>query len=297
MNYVLCGSNDYLINQKLHSILDEQKKLHPQLDIEKIYCDESDLVTLKNICMSGNLFTTDRVIIIYSPLSLKGFNDEFEELIKISDDETTLIFIEKKLDKKSKFYSFAKKQDNFFELNKLSRPELISWIASYISKEGGLVDNSSAAYLVDRVGDDQYNLSNDASKLILFNKRVNKESIDLLTQASVSSTIFDLLNYAFNLDTVRALKIYLEQRYLKVEPDQILSMLSWQLSNLALVRYSEGDSGLSSFQVNKARRLLNKVGEDKIKSLISKLSNIDYKSKTSPISLDEALMNYLVTIS
>src|SRR3546814_19438404 len=58
-------------------------------------------------------------------------------------------------------------------------------------------------------------------------------SSDLLTP---QSTIFELLDAALSGNTRRALELYEEQRSMKVEPQQIIAMLAWQLHVLAVVK-------------------------------------------------------------
>ena len=82
-------------------------------------------------------------------------------------------------------------------------------------------------------------------------------------------------------------------------------MISWQLTNLAFTIFGKNlnqselaeVSGLSSYTISNTRKLVGNLDEIKLTNLISELSEIDYKSKTSSFNIDEALKNFLLSIS
>ena len=82
-------------------------------------------------------------------------------------------------------------------------------------------------------------------------------------------------------------------------------MISWQLTNLAFVVLGENlrqdelmeVSKLSPYTISNTKKLINKIDYSKLVELISELSDIDYKIKTSSFNLDEVLKNYLLSIS
>jgi DNA polymerase III delta subunit len=155
------------------------------------------------------------------------------------------------------------------------------------------------------VGDDQFLLKNELDKLMLLGNKITKKEINEITDQSINSKIFDLLNSAFEGNKKRTLQLYEEQRYLKVEPELILSMMSWQLTNIAYILLGEDlrqdelieISKLSPYTISNTKKLINKINYPKLTKLISELSDIDYKTKTSSFNLDEVLKNYLLSIS
>ena len=140
---------------------------------------------------------------------------------------------------------------------------------------------------------------------MLLGNKITKKEINEITDQSINSKIFDLLNSAFEGNKKRTLQLYEEQRYLKVEPELILSMMSWQLTNIAYILLGEDlrqdelieISKLSPYTISNTKKLINKINYPKLTKLISELSDIDYKIKTSSFNLDEVLKNYLLSIS
>jgi DNA polymerase III delta subunit len=112
------------------------------------------------------------------------------------------------------------------------------------------------------------------------------------------------LDAAFAGNKGRALKLYEEQRAQKVEPQAILALIAWQLQLLALTKYADGksttqiakDVGMNPYPISKAARLAHKLKDEKFKEMVDFAFEIDLKSKTSAIDLDEALKTYITTL-
>jgi len=169
----------------------------------------------------------------------------------------------------------------------------------------GTLNLGDARYLVERVGADQQLLSSELEKLLLYDANVTRQSIDLLTEATPQSTIFNLLEAAFAGNQKKTLQLYEEQRALKVEPQQIIAMLTWQLNVLAIIKTAGDRSAdqiakegkLNPFVVRKSQGIARQLSISELKKLISDLLDIDKKSKRTSIDVDEALQNYLLAIS
>lgn len=304
MMITLTGVNAYLVDKDLASL---KAKLGPESDLgtTRIIGLETSLEDVTLELNSYSLFSKLRLIIIYGGSKIKGF----DEYIQSSDFDlpasTILVLVEPSLDKRKGYFKFLQKNTDFRQFNKLSQLELVKWISSYVIKNDGDISTSDAGYLVERLGDDQLLLAQELDKLILYSKNINRKSIDELTEQSPSSTIFELLDAAFSLNPKKALRIYNEQRLLKVEPEQILAMLSWQLNTLAIYLSSKkltssqilSKSGLSPYTINRARQVATNLTLSNLKSFVRELANLDLASKTVNLDLDEGLKNFIASLS
>ncbi|MBX4188681.1 hypothetical protein KW792_01120, partial [Candidatus Saccharibacteria bacterium] len=130
------------------------------------------------------------------------------------------------------------------------------------------------------------------------------ETINLLTEKTPQSRVFDLLDAAFGGNKKKALELYEEQRAQKVEPQAIMALMAWQLRLLALAKIGGSrspaqiakDASLSPWPVQKAQNLARKIDDDKLRWMVSEALEIDEKGKSTNIDLDEALKNYIVTL-
>jgi DNA polymerase III delta subunit len=127
----------------------------------------------------------------------------------------------------------------------------------------------------------------------------------LLTDPAPQSTVFELLEAAFAGNARKTLQLYGEQRALKVEPQQIVAMLAWQLHVLAVLKAAGDrpadqiakDAKLNPFVARKSQGIARKLTPTELKKLISDLLEIDAASKRTSIDVDEALQNYLIQLT
>ncbi|HEY1644919.1 MAG TPA: DNA polymerase III subunit delta [Candidatus Saccharimonadales bacterium] len=303
MVITLTGDNQYLIDAEISKLkigLDADG-----LSVTKINAQEVSLEDLKMELSSYSLFSEQRLIILYVPSKVKGFDEYIEEASSNLADQTTVVIVEPTLDKRKTYYKYLQAKTDFRQFAQLSGAALTKWAEDYVKELGGSISPGDTAYLIDRVGDDQLLLSQEITKLILYSEDINRTTIDLLTEQSASSTIFELLDAAFSLNSKKALNIYTEQRLQKVEPEQILAMISWQLNTLALYMTSKNlsssqitsGSGLSPYTLSKARQIAAKLVFSDLKRLVGDLSSLDLRSKTTSFDLDEGLKNFIVGLN
>jgi DNA polymerase III delta subunit len=220
-------------------------------------------------------------------------------------ETTDVVIVEPKLDKRSSYYKFLQKKTEYKEFTQLDMNGLAQWLVGKAKEQGGSISASDARYLVERVGLSQQLVGNELAKLILYRPQVSRETIDLLTEATPQSTIFQLLEAAFAGRTRVVLELYEEQRAQRVEPQQIIAMLSWQLHILALVKTAAGRSAgqiaaeakISPYVVQKSQDIAQKLSLPELKKLVQDLLIIDTRLKREGIDADEALKNYLLQLS
>src|ERR1019366_2659691 len=98
---------------------------------------------------------------------------------------------EPKLDKRLSYYKTLKKQTDFREYTELDTNGLVRWSVEYAKGNGGSLNVSNAQFLVDRAGISQQLLQNEIDKLISYDSKVTKQTIELLTERLPQGTIFE----------------------------------------------------------------------------------------------------------
>jgi DNA polymerase-3 subunit delta len=301
----LAGSNTFVINSTAVKWAEGFKKTYGNLALERLDGEEAEFNKIQESLQSPPFLSPKKLVVLKQPGLNKEFVEKAEALIKNLPETTDLIVSEPKIDKRTSYYKFLKSKTDFKEFNELNEPKLLEWVMQYTKEMGGTINQNTAHYLIDRLGTDQYLLSNELNKLVTYQPNVSEEAIDYLTSKTAKSTVFELLDAAFRGDKQVALSIYEEQRQLKVEPQQIIAMLVWQLNILAIMAAagSKSDSTIASeakinpFVVQKSRRLISKLSLEQIKDFISRLTTLDRESKTLSIDTDNALKTYLLYIS
>jgi len=304
MIVTLTGANTYLVKRRLDELAAEFVKEQGELALERIDAEEAELSTVQE-AVSGLPFLSNRKMVVIRNLSaLKPQPEQIEQIISSISDSTDLVIYETITDKRTTFYKILKTKTKLEEHQELDTRQLAKWLIDEAKNADGKLSLADAIFLVDRVGVNQALLDNELAKLLLYKKDIHREDIELLTEPTPQSKVFDLLDAAFSGNKQKALKLYEEQRIQKVEPQAILAMMAWQLRLIALAKYAgkrrpdqvASDIGANVFPVNKAYGLAEKIEDKKLKLLTSEALDIDVRGKTTSIDMDEALKTYIVSL-
>jgi DNA polymerase III delta subunit len=241
-------------------------------------------------------------VVLRTPGANKEFAEKFADFVAGVSDTNDVIIIEPKLDKRLGYYKQLKKLTKFREFGVLDAHGLARFAVAYVKDQGGTLSSSDARMLVERVGTNQSAVQNELDKLMAYNPHVSRGSIELLTEKLPQSSIFDLVEAAFRGDKKRTMALYDEQRALKVEPQQIIAMLAWQLHVLAVVKTAGGRSAddiareakLNPYVVRKTQALARQLSVARLKQLVTALRAFDIRTKTESVLPDEVVRFYLI---
>jgi DNA polymerase III subunit delta len=304
MIITLAGNNSFLMQRRLNELVNKFLSEESDLALERIDASESTYEAILDAVASIPFLASNKMVVVRELSQNKQAAENVEQLISSISSSTQLVLVEPDIDKRTSFYKIVKTKTNLEEYFEKNEHELSNWLISEAKKLGGNILMTDANYLIERVGLNQGILFNELNKLIINSPEITQESIDLLTEKAPSSKVFDLLDATFAGKKQKALDLYEQQRAQKVEPEAILALLIWQLNILSLAKYGAGksanqiakDARLNPYPVQKAQSLATKISNDKLSEMIGRALDIDHKSKTISIDLDEALKAYIVSL-
>lgn len=304
MVITLTGGNFYSLKKRLDELTNKFIKEQGELALQKIDGEEAEPAAILEAAQSLPFFANRKMIVLRNGSANKNLSGQIEQIIDSAGDTTDIIFYEPSPDKRSSYFKVLKSKTQLEEFNELDAGSLSKWLADEAKKQGGSLTQADASYLVDRVGANQQMLASELGKLVTYDPKITRQNMDLLTEKTPQSKVFDLLDAAFAGDKERALELYQDQRAQKVEPQAIMAMIAWQLKILAIAKLGAGkssqqiakDAGLSPYPVMKAQNLARKIEGNKLREMVAEALAIDEKSKTKNIDLDEALKTYIITL-
>ncbi len=305
MIVTLNGENSFGLQRELQQLIATFVAEHGELALEQVDGQEADFGLLSQALHSLPFLASRKMVILRQPGSNKQFAEATEHLFTDIPETTDVIIVEPKLDKRLSYYKFLKKNTDFRAFQELDDNDLVRWLVDTAKSHSGTLSLAEARYLLERVGAVQQLLANELEKLLLYEPHITRQTIDLLTEPSPQGTIFQLLEAAFVGNRSRLLKLYAEQRALKVEPAQIIAMLAWQLHVLAIVKTAGDRSAeliakeakLNPFVVRKSQAIARDLSLTQLKKRITDLLAIDRRTKSTAIDVDEALQHYLLTLA
>ena len=302
---VLSGSNTFALGRALQQRVQAATKQGGDMAVERLDAADSTFERLQEALLSPPFLAESKVVVIRQGGVNKQFVEQAESVLAAMPESTHVVLVEPSLDKRTAYYKLLKRIATWHDFAELDASALAQWLVKEAEIEGGSISRSDASYLVQRVGTDQQLLASELQKLLLYKKTISRASIDALTEATPQSTVFALLDAAFGGDAKRAMALYDEQRALKVEPQQIVAMLAWQLHVIALIKAAGQRSAdevarqakVSPYVVKKSWSLGRSLPIADLQKYCAMLLNMDVKSKTRTYDLDAAVQYFLLTIA
>lgn len=304
MVITLTGSNFYSLKKRLNELVEGFVDEHGDLALERIDADDAEPRAVLDAVQSLPFLAARKLVVVRGAGNNKDVSGQIEQIIDSAGDTTDMIFYEPAPDKRGSYFRVLKARTQLEDFSELDNRQLAAWLVQEAKKQSGELGLSDASYLVDRIGLNQEQLAGELEKLLLYEPKITRETIDLLTQKTPQSKVFDLLDAAFGGNKKRALELYDEQRAQKVEPQAIIAMMAWQLRLLVLAKTAgrrspaqiAKEAGLSPWPVQKAQNLARKIDDNKLRDMVGEALSIDKKGKSTAIDLDEALKTYIVTL-
>lgn len=301
----LTGENDVLRQEALRRLTDDFVAEHGDMALERLDGEEASFERMLGSVQSLPFLAPRKLVVLRKPSANKEFLEKFDAFLEGIAETNDAILVEPKLDKRLSYYKTLKKRTEFKDFAVLDGNALVQFLIAYAKEQSGVVSGSDAHLLIDRVGTNQLNLQHELDKLLAYNSHINRTSIELLTDRTPQSSIFELLDAAFSGNSRRAMRLYKEQRALKVEPQQIIAMLVWQLYILSLVKTGVKQSNdqiakeakISPFTVRKTQNLARNISLKQLKKYVSELRTFDVRLKSEGLLADEVVQYYLLSLA
>lgn len=300
---VFIGSNHFALQQDVRALTDAFVGEHGDMAYERLDCSVVSVERITEAIQSVPFLAARKLVVLDAPSENKQFVERIEMILGEVSDTTDVYIIEPKVDKRTAYYKWLKKHTELKEYPELDAQPVSKWAVGYIKEQGSSMSSKDAMYLVERVGANQQLLSRELQKLALSGENVTRQTIDVLTEKTPESKIFDLLDAAFTGKTARALELYQEQRAMKVEPQEIIAMMGWQLRQVALAKTAGSkhdvvrEGKMNPYSARKARAVADRITLQQLRTQIHDLVSIDVRSKRTSINLDDALQAYILQIS
>jgi DNA polymerase III delta subunit len=301
----LTGENEVERGAELRRAVAAFEKEYGDMAVERLDGEEASYERMVEAVQSLPFLVVRKLVVLRAPGANKEFTEKFAAFVEAVSDTNDVIIVEPKLDKRLTYYKQLKKLTAFKEFAVLDAGGLARFAVDYTKERGGSILSGAARLLVERVGTNQLGLQQELDKLLVFDPKITEQSIESLTEKTPQSTIFELLDAAFAGDAKRTMRLYDEQRALKVESQQVIAMLAWQLYILAVVKTAKQrsvddiarEAKLNPFVVRKTQGLVRHITLARLKELITGLREFDVRTKTEGILPDEAVRYYLLQLS
>lgn len=309
-NYLIYGVDKYLIDKEIDKIIKKNKI--DNNSIIRYSLNEDSIDNILEDANTFNLFSDTKLIIVNDANIFTSSNDILTDKIinylNNYNDKSYLVFtlLSDKIDNRKKITKVMSDKGNVIDLNK--KDVDTNYIISYLKENGYQINMSDARMILNKVGNNLFSINNELDKLMLFkleDKVIDKNSIDLLINENIDSSLFALVDSITNKDKEKMLKLY-HECLLESDPIMIINMLAnkyillYQVKRLISDGYSDDkiakELEVHPYPVKLARNMCYSYSVKEILDIILKLANLDKDIKLGNVNGEVGLEFLLLSI-
>ena len=294
MIHLILGENTYKAEQELARIIREHEVAPERLDSAVLTAN-----MLADIVRGGTLFSERRLVVLRQLSDNKPVFEKLAEWAGEVPDDTTIVLLENKLDKRTKVYKTITKQATVIAAEPLYERDAGAaeqWLDSLANSQKILLSRPQLRNMVQRAlvpGDkpaariiDQMQLA-VALKALQGADTVTDDMIATVLPPAAGDTVFDLLDTAARRQTARvdALLAELERTD---DPHRTLALVMGQWAQLVAVSLADTppatiavELGLHPFVAKKLQELARQFTPNEIKTITALAADLDAGSKLS----------------
>lgn len=299
MIHLLISEPSLLLNATINKIVQETLKEKNEFNFVSLDFLSSSLEDILENLQSSSLFDGKKIIIVKNPYFFVDaktklpFNNDlslFENYLYNPNENCEFIIIcpKKYYNPKNKYFTIIQ---SIGEVNNLLIENLEDRKAYALEllKQANLeIENKALDLLVSRCLEITQ-LEKEIAKLILYNQKIDENVIETMVSEPLEDNVFELSNALLKKDSKRVMKVYTDLKKQKVEPIQLISMLSNQLRLLIEVsilkdkyRYDEDLAKILNvhpYRIKLARENTRKFTLTQIKKMLIDLAQLDIDIK------------------
>lgn len=310
MNYLLFGTEEFLIKQEIKKII-EENKISKQ-DISYFDLEQDNLKNILDDASTFSLFSNNRLIIIENSYIFTGNITKkkqdttyLEKYLKNPNKNNIVIFtiLTEKLDSRKKIVNLFKDTGKIIEFN--SRYDINNIALTLLSPYK--ISMNDLNLFINRVGKNLEILNQEIIKLKTYKDNdlnITKEDIMNVTTEVIDIDIFHLVDNIINKNKETALKSYYEMLKIGEEPIKIIVILAnqfrliYQVKELSKSRNNVYDMmsilGQKKYPIEKALERSKKFTEEQLLTYLYKLSELDINIKSGKINKNIGLELFIL---
>lgn len=299
MIHLLISEPSLLLNATINKIVQETLKEKNEFNFVSLDFLSSSLEDILENLQSSSLFDGKKIIVVKNPYFFVDtkiklpFNNDlslFENYLYNPNENCEFIVIcpKKYYNPKNKYFTIIQ---SIGEVNNLLIENLEDRKAYALEllKQANLeIENKALDLLVSRCLEITQ-LEKEIAKLILYNQKIDENVIETMVSEPLEDNVFELSNALLKKDSKKVMKVYTDLKKQKVEPIQLISMLSNQLRLLIEVsilkdkyRYDEDLAKILNvhpYRIKLARENTRKFTLTQIKKMLIDLAQLDIDIK------------------
>lgn len=238
-SYLLYGEEAYLRIQYRDKLVKALVNEGDNMNYHYYEGKEINIPEIIDLAETMPFMAEHRVIVIENSGFFQSSCEGLVEYLENPAETVIFIFVDDKVDKRSKLYKVVSKNGYSSEFSKQNEATLKKWIAQKLNAEQKIISDYNCNYFLEKAGTDMANISNELEKLICFSineYEISREAIDAVCTQCIENKIFIMIENISSKKAEKALELYHDLLTLKESPLGILALIVSHYNNLLIVK-------------------------------------------------------------
>ena len=305
--YLFSGDNSYELRRKRSFWMQEFSRKHGEENLLRL---EERTTTFRTLIdeVSVAPFIAEKRLVLVEGIPT-GKKEEVEQLCRSIHPAVVLLITEPKPDKRLSVVKALTAVAQCEEFRHPSPAALEAWLAKEITALGGSIGAAARAFLLERVGNEQELLVQEARKLVLYaqGREITPEDVETLVVCQAERQVWELMDLLAQRHAPAALRYV--QRMLRQGESAfgLWNIFLWMISNLAPVAGAvEGGNtsplaiakqvGMNVRSVQTLLPFVRSMSRAQLTSLIERIVEYDIALKTGKIRASDQEPEELLSV-
>lgn len=237
--YILYGEEAYLRNQYRDNLKKALLGGGDPMNLHHFEGKGIDVQEVIDLAQTMPFLAERRVIILENSGLFARGGEELAAYLKVLPETTSLVFVEPKVDERSRLYKAATTKGRAIEFKTLDEEMLKRWILGLLKKENKRITERDMNLFLDKTGPDMTNIKGELEKLLCYcmdRDVITAQDIETICTRQVINQIFDMVNAIADKRQKTAMDLYYDLLMLKERPMRILPLITRQFNLLLQVK-------------------------------------------------------------
>lgn len=297
------GKNSFELLKARHKLVADFVAEHSAMALEQFDCSDVEPQVIYDALTNLPFLVAKKLVVLEEPSTNKALAEKLPEWVSEADSIDVLV-IEPAVDKRTVFYKFLQTKTKMREFAPLRPYEVEAWIRTYTKEKNMSLSAPAVKLLIERVGIDQQQLAKEIDKLALYKPKIELEDVDLLVEDLPQNTVFEMLDSLVAGNTKRTMELYEKLLIKRIDANEIIGMLGWQLHTLSLIRAAGGRESeiaaktkLHPFVVQKNFGLASRLSMSQLKECVDKVFQAELSIKRDGLNAENVVSVLLLALS
>ncbi len=188
-----------------------------------------------------------RLVFLENTTLFESSNDALADYMKEVPEDTCIIFVQEKVDKRGRLYKAVQKYGRVVLLENPGDDILQKWLLGKIKAAGLSIRKSAMDRFMQQTSKDMQSMNAEMEKLISYcldKGEINSEDVSAICSVKVEDRVFDMIEDIIMKNRTEALSKYYDLLTLREPPVKILSLIGQQFCRMHTAGYLKKE-GLS----------------------------------------------------